>query len=102
MDLQLGGKIAFVSGSTAGIGLAIAGRLAREGAESLSTATEERVRRGIAQIKKDSRDSNVRGIAADLGSAERLQRGRSHSLARAWILVNTSAFSSRSRLRNRR
>src|SRR5450759_3914605 len=33
MDLQLGGKIAFVSGSTAGIGLAIASRLARESAE---------------------------------------------------------------------
>ena len=33
MDLQLGGKIAFVIGSTAGIGLAIASRLARESAE---------------------------------------------------------------------
>ena len=34
MDLQLTGKIAFVSGSTAGIGLAIAERLGLEGAEN--------------------------------------------------------------------
>jgi NAD(P)-dependent dehydrogenase (short-subunit alcohol dehydrogenase family) len=71
MDLQLGGKIAFVSGSTAGIGLAIAGRLAREGAEVvINGRTEERVGEAIAQIKKDSRDANVRGIAADLGVAK--------------------------------
>ena len=71
MDLQLEGKIAFVSGSTAGIGLAIANRLAREGAEVvINGRTEERVREAIAQIKKDSRDANVSGIAADLGSAK--------------------------------
>jgi len=70
MDLKLGGKIAFVSGSTAGIGLAIANRIAREGAEVIINGrTEERVREAIAQIKKDARDANVRGIAADLGSA---------------------------------
>ena len=71
MDLQLGGKIAFVSGSTAGIGLAIASRLAREGAEVVVNGrTEERVREAIAQIKKDSPNANVRGVAADLGSAK--------------------------------
>jgi NAD(P)-dependent dehydrogenase (short-subunit alcohol dehydrogenase family) len=71
MDLQLGGKIAFVSGSSAGIGLAIAGRLAREGAEVvINGRTEERVREAVAQIKKASRDANIRGIAADLGSAK--------------------------------
>ena len=32
MDLQLNGKLALVTGSTAGIGLAIAEALAREGA----------------------------------------------------------------------
>src|SRR5260370_9188487 len=71
MDLQLGGKIELVSGSTAGIGLAIASRLARESAEVvINGRTEERVGEAIAQIKKDSRDANVRGIAADLGSAK--------------------------------
>ena len=88
MDLQLGGKIAFVSGSTAGIGLAIASRLARESAEVvINGRTEERVREAIAQIKKDSPDANVRGIAADLGSA----KGCSEivrQLPRVDILVN--------------
>src|SRR5438477_3250202 len=71
MDLRLGDKIAIVSGSTAGIGLAIASRLARESAEVvINGRTEERVREAVAQIKKDSRDANVRGIAADLGSAQ--------------------------------
>jgi NAD(P)-dependent dehydrogenase (short-subunit alcohol dehydrogenase family) len=70
VDLELGGKLAFVSGSTAGIGLAIANRIAREGAEVvINGRTEERVCEAIAQIKKDARDANVRGIAADLGSA---------------------------------
>src|SRR5216683_7817749 len=88
MDLQLGGKIAFVSGSTAGIGLAIASRLARESAEVvINGRTEERVGEAIAQIKKDSRDANVRGIAVDLGSA----KGCSEvvrQLPRVDILVN--------------
>src|SRR5882762_3356714 len=88
MDLQLGGKVAFVSGSTAGIGLAIASRLARESAEVvINGRTEERVGEAIAQIKKDSRDANVRGIAADLGVA----KGCSEvvrQLSRVDILIN--------------
>jgi NAD(P)-dependent dehydrogenase (short-subunit alcohol dehydrogenase family) len=88
MDLQLGSKIAFVSGSTAGIGLAIASRLVREGAEVVVNGrTEKRVRGAIAQIKKDSPNANVRGVAADLGSA----KGCSEvvrQLPRVDILVN--------------
>ena len=88
MDLQLGGKIAFVSGSTAGIGLAIASRLARESAEVvINGRTEERVGEAIAQIKKDSRDANVRGIAADLGSAKGCNEVV-RQLPRVDILVN--------------
>jgi NAD(P)-dependent dehydrogenase (short-subunit alcohol dehydrogenase family) len=71
MDLQFTGKVAFVSGSTAGIGLAIAQRLGREGADIIINGrTEERVRLALAQIKKDVRNVDVRGIAADLGTAE--------------------------------
>jgi NAD(P)-dependent dehydrogenase (short-subunit alcohol dehydrogenase family) len=88
VDLELRGKLAFVSGSTAGIGLAIASRLAREGAEVvINGRTEERVGAAIANIKKDVRDANVRGIAADLGTA----KGCSEvvrQLPRVDILVN--------------
>jgi NADP-dependent 3-hydroxy acid dehydrogenase YdfG len=45
MDLQLKGKLALVSGSTAGIGLAIAQALAKEGVSVIVNGrTEERVR----------------------------------------------------------
>ncbi|HJT79847.1 MAG TPA: SDR family NAD(P)-dependent oxidoreductase [Chthoniobacterales bacterium] len=71
MDLQLGGKVAFVSGSTGGIGFAIAQRLGLEGADIvINGRTEERVRLALAQIKKDVRNVDIRGIAADLGTAE--------------------------------
>ena len=71
MDLQLTGKVAFVSGSTGGIGFAIAQRLGLEGADIvINGRTEERVRLALAQIKKDVRNVDIRGIAADLGTAE--------------------------------
>jgi NAD(P)-dependent dehydrogenase (short-subunit alcohol dehydrogenase family) len=66
MDLQLTGKRAVVTGSTAGIGLAIASLLAREGASVIINGrTQERVDEAIGRIGQ-----NVRGVAADLGTAE--------------------------------
>ncbi len=71
MDLELKNKITFVSGSTAGIGLAIARRLAREGAEVwVNGRTSARVDGAIANIKKEIPGANLRGLAADLGTAE--------------------------------
>src|SRR5438876_12176502 len=71
MDLQLKDKLALVAGSTAGIGFAIASCLAREGAEVvINGRTDERVRNAISQITREFKDAKVRGIAADLGSAE--------------------------------
>jgi NAD(P)-dependent dehydrogenase (short-subunit alcohol dehydrogenase family) len=70
MNLKLENKKAFVSGSTAGIGLAIASRLAQEGAEVwINGRTPERVDEAIAQMKTDFAESTVHGIAADLGTA---------------------------------
>src|SRR6185295_12439681 len=70
MDFDFKGKVAFVSSSTAGIGMAIAQRLGREGADIvINGRTEERVRIALAEIKKEVRDVDVRGIAADLGTA---------------------------------
>ena len=88
MDLKLSGKVAFVSGSTAGIGLAIANRMALEGADVvINGRTEERVRVALAQIKKDARNVDVRGIAADLGQAEGCAE-IARQLPRVDILIN--------------
>ena len=65
MDLQLNGKTALVTGSTAGIGLAIAQSLDREGARVIVNGrTQERVDAARAQL-----GGNALGLAADLGTA---------------------------------
>lgn len=70
MDLQLAGKIALVSGSTAGIGLTIAATLAEEGATVIVNGrTQERVNEAIDQIKQKTPEVKLQGIAADLGTA---------------------------------
>ena len=70
MDLGLNGKSAVVSGSTAGIGLAIATVLAQEGARVvINGRTEARVAAALQKIRAKVQTADVRGIAADLGSA---------------------------------
>ncbi len=69
MDLHLTGKLAFVSGSTAGIGYAIAKTLAEEGARVVVNGrTEEAVRDAVAQIAADT-GAEVSGFAGDMSSA---------------------------------
>jgi NAD(P)-dependent dehydrogenase (short-subunit alcohol dehydrogenase family) len=71
MDLGLKGKTAVVSGSTAGIGLAIAVALAAEGAKVVVNGrTEARVTSALEKIRKHIKNADVRGVAADLGSAQ--------------------------------
>ena len=76
MDLQLVGKTALVSGSTAGIGLAIASGLALEGATVyINGRTEARVLQAMEQVRAlkaqvKQTQGTVEGITADLGSAE--------------------------------
>jgi NAD(P)-dependent dehydrogenase (short-subunit alcohol dehydrogenase family) len=69
MDLQLKGKTALVTGSTAGIGLAIAERLAAEGAEVIVTGrSQDKLDAAAAQVAKAG--GPVRAILADPGTAE--------------------------------
>jgi NAD(P)-dependent dehydrogenase (short-subunit alcohol dehydrogenase family) len=71
VDLQLTNKTAFVTGSTAGIGLAIAEALAAEGASVIVNGrTEERVSAAVKTILRKSPRAKVSGVAADLGAAE--------------------------------
>jgi NAD(P)-dependent dehydrogenase (short-subunit alcohol dehydrogenase family) len=69
MDLHLSGNRALVSGSTAGIGLAIATTLAREGANVIVNGrTQKRVDDAVASIRAGAPGTTVRGIAADLAT----------------------------------
>jgi NAD(P)-dependent dehydrogenase (short-subunit alcohol dehydrogenase family) len=88
MNLELQGKKALVTGSTAGIGLAIASELAKEGAEVIVNGrTQQRV---DAAIKSSGA---AHGIAADLGTsagAEQLfARGLAETTKGTAVTVNT-------------
>src|SRR6266446_231419 len=83
MDLQLNGKLAVVTGSTAGIGYAIAEALAREGARVVVNGrTQAAVSEAVAKI-----GLGALGFAGDLSSAD-----QAAALARKYpdvdILVN--------------
>jgi|HubBroStandDraft_1064217.scaffolds.fasta_scaffold11627_7 NAD(P)-dependent dehydrogenase (short-subunit alcohol dehydrogenase family) len=70
MDFGLKGKKAVVSGSTAGIGLAIAAALAAEDAKVVVNGrTEARVSTALEKIRQHHKSADVQGVAADLGTA---------------------------------
>jgi len=72
MNFKLEGKTALVSGSTAGIGLAVAQSLAAEGAcVIVNGRSEGRVQEALAQIRRDvPSQTKLEPLAADLGVAE--------------------------------
>jgi NAD(P)-dependent dehydrogenase (short-subunit alcohol dehydrogenase family) len=69
MDLQLKGKIALVSGSTAGIGHAIAASLAREGARVIVNGRTAAAVDAAVAAMKSAAGGDVLGFAGDLSSA---------------------------------
>src|SRR5207237_8497620 len=71
MNLQLENKLALVSGSTAGIGLAIAKALAAEGARVIVNGrTETRVKEAIASIRANVPTAKLERLALDLAKAD--------------------------------
>jgi NAD(P)-dependent dehydrogenase (short-subunit alcohol dehydrogenase family) len=70
MKIDLSGKTAVITGSTAGIGKAIAKGLAAAGASVVVNGRrQESVENAVGAIKRAIPGSNVRGIAADVATA---------------------------------
>ena len=71
MKIDLSGRAAIVTGSTAGIGLAIAKGLAEAGADiTVNGRTQARVDAACAAVRTHAPEAKVRGVAADLATAE--------------------------------
>ncbi len=71
MNLQLENKLALVTGSTAGIGFAIAKALAAEGAGVIINGrTDARVAHAIALIRAEIPSARLEGLALDLSKAD--------------------------------
>jgi len=88
MNLGLQGKLAVVSGSTAGIGLAIATALAAEGTKVVVNGrTQARVDAALKAIQQRVPGADLRGVAADLGAAAGVESFL-HQIPNADVLVN--------------
>ncbi len=74
MDLQLHNKTAFISGSTAGIGLAIAEALLKENAAVIINGRKEKqVEEVVSALQKTFPAGKVSGIAADFSKKEEVE-----------------------------
>jgi NAD(P)-dependent dehydrogenase (short-subunit alcohol dehydrogenase family) len=74
MNLQLENKFALVSGSTKGIGLAIASSLAREGARVIVNGRAEKsVTEAVAKIRADVPAAKLEPFAGDLADAKTVE-----------------------------
>ncbi len=88
MDLGLHGRRAFISGSTRGIGYAIAEALLREGASVVIHGRgAQRVQSAVAALADGAPGADVTGIAADVADPEQFDR-LLRRLGHVDILVN--------------
>jgi NAD(P)-dependent dehydrogenase (short-subunit alcohol dehydrogenase family) len=71
MNIDLSGKTAVVTGSTSGIGFAIAKGLAEAGARVIVNGRQQaRVDEAVAKLRAEARAPDALGVAADLATAE--------------------------------
>jgi NAD(P)-dependent dehydrogenase (short-subunit alcohol dehydrogenase family) len=88
MDLHLTGKLALVTGSTAGIGFAIAQSLAAEGARVIINGrTESRVREASDHIRSAHPNAQLQELVLDLSTPEGALE-TTHRYPELAILVN--------------
>ena len=77
MDLQLSGKLALVTGSTGGIGLAIGTTLAAEGATVIINGrSEQRVTEAIRKIRQKHPHAKLEPLIGDLNKGGAGQASR--------------------------
>ena len=80
MRIDLSGKKAIVSGSSAGIGFGIARGLALAGADVVITGrTQERVNQAIDALKQETKSDGIEGVAADYELAKADETGFAYS-----------------------
>lgn len=88
MDLQLAGKTVFISGSTQGIGFAIAALCAHEGATVIINGRHEvGVEAAVARLHEQNPTASARGIAADFADVEQVE-DLLDRLGRVDVLIN--------------
>jgi NAD(P)-dependent dehydrogenase (short-subunit alcohol dehydrogenase family) len=88
MDLQLQDKKAFISGSTQGIGYAIAAALAAEGASVVLNGRDvARLDSAVERLRSEHPAADVSGVVADFAHADDVAR-LVESLGEVDILVN--------------
>lgn len=75
MDLRLRGKRAFISGSTRGIGYAVARALAAEGAAvALHGRTPDGVHNAVSRLQEEGHGVEVSGVAGDVADDDHVGR----------------------------
>jgi NAD(P)-dependent dehydrogenase (short-subunit alcohol dehydrogenase family) len=88
MDLKLQDKRALVSGSTVGIGFAIAESLAREGTSVIiSGRSKGRVDAAVKKLREGGAKGEISGVAADLGTVAGVEE-LTRQISTIDILVN--------------
>lgn len=92
MDLKLTGKKALITGSTAGIGYAIADRLLTEGATVIINGRgDESVNQAVENLKAKHPNEDISGVAADFAKVEDVNR-LIDQVAEVDILINNAGI----------
>ncbi len=92
MDLKLNNKTVFISGSTAGIGYAIAQRFLTEGSSVIINGrTQESIENAIEELKSTVPDAKVSGIQADFSKVDDVNK-LIKELQEVDILINNAGI----------